>query len=88
MKYDIYGRPETSPQFRMGVPEAYEQDIPKDGNDGVYYTRFYNTSVCAIHRITITTTGDRKTIVTEVAYGAWADRATLTYQEINAVLEV
>lgn len=88
MKYDVYGRPETSPQYRLGKPEIYEMDIPEDGGDGVYYTRFFNAATCAIHRITIATANGRTVIKTEVAYGAWADRATLTYQEINAQMEV
>ena len=87
MKYDIYGRPENSPQYRLGKPEIYEQDIPKGGEDGVYYARFFNTATCAVHRITIATANGRQTIKTEVAYGAWANRATLSYHEINAQID-
>lgn len=87
MKYDVYGRPETSPNYRLGKPEVYEQDIPKDGEDGVYYIRFFATEQCAVHRITIATANGRQTIKTEVAYGAWANRATLSYHEINEPFE-
>ena len=88
MKYDVFGRSEFSSQYRLGTPDVYEQDMPSDGDDGVYYMRFFNTAVCAIHRLTITTANGRTVIKKEVAYGAWADRATLTYREINAQLEV
>ena len=51
-----------------------------DEQDDVTYICFFNTPRRAIHRVT-----DGKV---EVAYGAWADRATLDYGPVNELLTV
>ena len=72
--------------------EYYEHPLPvfqcdNDGN-GVQYMRYEDATPCAVQRVTSVVTvapdgGLRSEITREVAYGAWADRATLTYYPIN-----
>ena len=80
IKVDLWGRTETEPNFNMQPPCDYETDAPASG-DGVIYTRFFNRTTTGVHRTTITTANGRKNIKTDVAFGAWADRATLEYDE-------
>jgi len=48
-----------------------------DSSNGTTYLRFDAADICAIHKITV-----QGTVTTITwAYGAWADRATLTYDK-------
>ena len=80
LKVDVWGRTEIEPNFNLQPVCDYETDAPASG-DGVIYTRFFNRAVTGVHRTTIATAGGRKNIKTEVAFGAWADRANLDYDE-------
>ena len=57
-------------------PLPYQVDDQGD----VTYVCFFDTPKRAIHRI--------KDGKVEVAYGAWADRATLTYGPVNELITV
>lgn len=81
IKVDLWGRTEVEPNFNVQPVCDYETDTPENDGDGVIYTRFFNRTTCGVHRTTITTANGRKSIVTDVAFGAWADRATLVYDE-------
>ena len=50
----------------------------------VCYVCYYDTPIRAVRRITVT--GTITTV--EVAMGAWANRASLTYYPVNHVFEV
>lgn len=65
--------------------------ISEQAGGGVTYNRFFPDDAqgkCAIQRITETSSGGVKTQTFEHTYGAWADRATLTYYPINQAIPV
>ena len=74
--YDNFGRPQGSVDFRGRDPLPYEVDKAEDAT----YICFFDTALRAVHRV--------KDGKLEVAYGAWADRATLTYQPANQFFTV
>ena len=76
---DIWGRTHLDPGYNTVPQKPYEIDSPASG-DGVTYIRYENKDTCAIHRVTVATSNGRKTTKIEIAYGAWADRATLEYE--------
>ena len=74
MIVDCFGRRAGSAEFRSPVePLPYLYDA---------YVCFDEAPKRAIHRITTGSDGVKKV---EFAYGAWADRGSLTYQPINGV---
>lgn len=88
-------------QFRLATTDAflsyYETPLPEyqvdDAGDGITYIRFAATDPCAVQRITRVQSvapdgGMRVTIVREVAYGSWSDRANLRYYPINQPVPV
>lgn len=81
--YDDYGRTSSDANFKSHseVPEPYLVDAAVED---VTYICFTDAAFRCVRRITqangLTTT--------EFSMGAWADRATLTYQPINSTLEV
>lgn len=79
---DKYGRRESSLYFRMGELEPY---IVEESS-GVTYICYTNDAQRAIRRITESASGGVTTTTIEVAWGAWADRATLTYRPVNSEL--
>lgn len=79
---DVWGRNELEPGFNTKPQVDYETDAP-EGGVGVVYTRFFNRDTCMVHRTTVATADGRTQVRTEVAYGAWADRANLEYAEGN-----
>lgn len=81
IKIDVWGRTSTEPNFNTQPLQEYETDAIDGSGDGVIYTRFFNRTITGVHRTTITTENGRKSIKNEVAFGAWADRATLEYDE-------
>ena len=81
MVYDKFGRLRGSMEFGSPEePEVYQIDV---ASDSVTYLRYYDATPCAVWRIS--TSGTVKTI--EVAIGAWADRASLTYHQPNTLHE-
>ncbi|MBQ9501783.1 MAG: hypothetical protein IJU70_06480 [Lentisphaeria bacterium] len=79
---DKYGRKENSLYFRQGELEPY---IVEE-RSGVTYICYTDEPQRAIRRITETTSEGVTTTVIEIAYGAWADRTTLTYRPVNSEL--
>lgn len=75
---DLWGRNSLEPNYNTKPATVYEVDAPASG-DGVIYKRFFNREITAVHRITVATSNGRTSVITEVAYGAWADREALTY---------
>ncbi len=73
---DHFGRRQNSVDFRGPDPLPYVIDDQGD----VTYVCFFDSPKRAIHRI--------KDGKVEVAYGAWADRATLTYGPVNELITV
>ncbi len=71
MRIDVYGRPDHAVAYQGPKPLAY---IVKTEGTTIYRC-FFDTNPRAIHRIR-EINGE---IITDVAYGAWANRATLTY---------
>ena len=81
MIVDCFGRRAGSAEFRSPVePLPYLYDA--GGESGPAYVCFDESEKRAIHRITTGSDGVKKV---EFAYGAWADRASLTYQPVNGV---
>lgn len=84
-RFDHWGNVQS---YRGYVGNRPEQDpepyIVDEATSGVVYLCYANTANRAIRRIT---TADSVTTI-EWAYGAWADRATLTYHPINETIEV
>ncbi len=81
--YDDYGRSSNNPNFgsKSEVPEPYMVDAAAED---VTYICFANTTPRCVRRIT---QADGVT-TTEFSMGAWADRATLTYQPVNTTMEL
>lgn len=78
---DSFGRPQNSTGFGNPV-EPLPYKMAQDGD--TIYVCFFNTPKRAIHRIT--SSGSEKTV--EAAFGAWSDRARLTYRPVNDIMEV
>lgn len=87
--------------FRIATSGNYlfytEKPLPEyeiaDGESGVIYMRFVNTSPCAVQRLTTVQTtaedgGTRSVTTREAGYGAWEDRENLTYYPINSPIPV
>jgi hypothetical protein len=63
----------------------------EDAGGGVTYICYFpddENGMRAIKRITQVSEGGATTTTVEHAYGAWADRATLTYYPINQAIPV
>ena len=80
IKVDLWGRTETEPNFNTKPQQAFEIDAPESG-DGVIYTRYFDRTICCVHRTTIATDNGRTNVKKDVAFGPWADRASLDYDE-------
>lgn len=80
---DQYGRPSTHPFYKdaSNPLAAYQVD---DATTGVTYVRFQADDECVIQRIS---TSDGVTSI-EVAFGLWANRASLTFQQVNEPLAI
>lgn len=81
--YDQYGRRPGDRHYGNNANPPLVH-IADESTAGVTYLCFFGTAARAIHRVTETagiTTLER-------AWGAWADRATLTYTPINDYIEV
>lgn len=78
---DQFGRPSTHPYFKdaSNPLAAYQID---DSTTGVTYIRYSADDECVVQKVS---TADSVTTV-EVAFGAWADRASLTFQQVNEPL--
>lgn len=84
-RFDHWGNRHTDSGFVGNRPEREpEPYIVDEATAGTVYLCYANTANRAIRRIT---TADGVTTI-EWAYGAWADRATLTYKPINEFAEV
>ena len=81
---DKYGRRESSLYFRMGELEPYI--VEEDSNSGITYICYTGDPQRAIRRITERTSAGVTTTTIEVAFGDWADRASLIYQPVNSEL--
>ena len=80
---DQYGRPSTHPFSKdaSNPLAAYQVD---DATEGVTYVRFQADDECVIQKIA---TADSITTVT-VGFGAWTNRASLVYQQVNEPLAI
>lgn len=83
---DKYGRYENRAGFRNGDLDPYI--VEEDSSTGITYICYGAGTNRAIRRITEVSVGDVTTTTIEIAYGAWANRASLTYQPINQDLSV
>ena len=90
---------ETTYRDRWGrnlgeIPTTPGEIVPyivEDAGGGVTYIRYFADDAdgnCLVKRITEESTGGATTTTIEHAYGAWADRATLTYYPINQAIPV
>lgn len=87
MKYDVYGRPETSPNYRLGKLEIYR--IDEASESVTYFSYFDGGSGTSEKNVLIrrhTVSGAVTTV--EKAYGKWSERSSLSYIPINDTLEV
>lgn len=66
------------------VHETVEAYIVDASNPGVTYICYFNTPERIIRRIT----EDNGVTTVEFAWGAWENRASLEYQEINRAIEI
>ena len=75
---DAWGRPSYNPHYKDSAvkPTAYQVDA---ATSGTTYIRFSDSPKNAIQKIV---DADGVTTIT-VAFGAWADRATLDYHPVN-----
>ncbi len=80
MQIDQYGFEATSVDFHRRKLQPYHV---AEGGD-ITYLCFDNGDLRPIHRITKT---GSETVI-EWAYGAWSDRATLSYLPINQTRDV
>ena len=80
LRVDVWGHSELDAGFETKPAIPYQVETPASDDTGITYTRYLNRAVTCIHRTTVSNSGGRQTIVSDVAYGAWADRATLTYE--------
>ena len=80
MIYDSYGRK----QWEAGFGEPKESYMVDDPGTGRTYICYDGTPERVIRRIT--TAGSVTTI--EYGFGAWENRESLKYQNINEILEV
>ena len=86
--YDRYGRSMGSVPSLPGKIVPY---ISEQAGGGITYNRFFpddSNGKCAIQRVTEESSGGTKTQTFEHTYGAWDDRATLTYYPINQAIPV
>lgn len=85
MKIDHWGHNESQRGFVGNRPEVDpEPHIVDEATAGITYICYANTAKRSIRRITVA----NSVTTIEWAYGAWADRATLTYEAINEYIEV
>lgn len=79
---DQYGRPAWLAEYNneSEAPAPYQVDE----SDSVTYIRYSADAECAVRRITVS--GTVTTI--EWAFGAWEERATLQYQQINELMAI
>lgn len=82
--FDNFGRSIHFVSYRRGELEPY---IVEEAGNGVTYICYDDGAKRAVRRITETTANGVTTTVIEVAYGAWADRATLDYHPVNDDIE-
>ena len=86
--YDRYGNPQGDIPSLPGELLAYVVDQAGGGITYVCYFPDDASGKRAIKRITETSSGGSTITTIEHAYGAWNDRATLTYYPINQVIPV
>ena len=75
------------------IPSLPGEIIPyivEDAGGGITYICYFpdDGSGVAVKRITESSSGGATTTTIEHAYGAWADRASLTYYPINQAIPV
>ena len=76
------------------IPQTPGEILPyiiEEAGGGVTYIRFFADDAdgnCAVKRITEVSEGGATTTTIEHAFGAWADRATLTYYPINQAIPI
>ena len=75
---DIWGHHSEETDYQRPVQYPYEVDTP-DGNTGTTYIRYLNRDNTTIHRIQVSESNSRTSIVRTVGYGAWSDRGELEY---------
>lgn len=78
-KMDVWGHTELEAGYMTKPAIPYETDATQE-DFGVTYTRYLNRSTTVVHRTTVSEVSGRQQVVNEVAYGAWANRASLIYE--------
>ena len=78
-KIDVWGHTELEAGYMIKPAIPYETDATQE-DFGVTYTRYLNRSTTVVHRTTVSEVSGRQQVVNEVAYGAWANRASLIYE--------
>lgn len=84
--YDKFGRPQEHIGYKWGEMEPYL--VEENTDTGITYICYDDGVTRAIRKITETTVGNVTTTKIEIGYGAWANRASVTYQPINKALSV
>lgn len=83
MSVDLWGHNEQERNYGRKPEMPYEVDAPEE-DPGTTYIRYLDRDTTCIHKITVSEADSRQSVVIGIAYGAWADRATLSYDMIAA----
>lgn len=78
-RVDLWGHTELEPDYLVKPAIEYETDATQE-DTGYIYTRYLARDTTVVHRTHIQIVNGRENAVNEVAWGAWADRASLTYE--------
>ena len=79
--FDQFGRRSDASLFGAFPRNTYQVD---EASESVIYLRYDGTNPCAVYRISVSGTVTTR----EVAWGNWADRASLSYSPCNSTIEV
>ena len=75
---DIWGHYSEEAGYKQAVQYPYEVDTP-EGETGATYIRYLNRDNTVIHRIEVSQSDSRTSIVRTVGYGSWVQRESLDY---------
>lgn len=88
LPYDIYGRNNRQSGYDPSARLPYKEEITESAGTTTVYKVYDSSASGAIYKETITEADGVTSITRELSYGAWADRATLTYVPVNDTVEV
>ena len=83
--FNAYGVSVVQTAIKERLP--YKEEFEVSGGTTTVYKAYENSATAVIYKETIVEAAVT-TITREIAYGAWADRATLTYAPVNDPVEV